>query len=503
MSLWIDSVDGSESRFLPLSADFDVDVCVVGAGITGITTAYLLAKAGKRVCILERDVANCHSTGNTTAKITASHGLFYDYLLNTFSPELAKGYLDANLSAISNIKNIIDEENIECDFEFCDNFVFTNLDSEVAKIKQEVLTVQSLGFNAELVNSVSAPVDCLAAIKFPNQAQFNPLKYVNALLDKFISLGGMIFEHSKVCDVKPEGNFYLCFANDHIVTSKYVVFACAYPFVNVPGFYFLKMYQEASYIIGFRTSAKLFDGMYINSKAPIISLRTALDKNNERIVLLGGSNHKVGTDDDVSKCYSNLENLARSMYPDCEILYRWQTQDCISLDKIPYIGPFSSVWDNVYIATGFKKWGMTSSNVAANIICDSILGRVNKYSFVFKSTRFNPMKNSTEFANMLKQSASSLVLDRMRFPKEVLDSIPCNSAKIVDYSNGKFGIYKDMDGVFHAIKPYCSHLGCQLVWNDLAKTWDCPCHGSRFSFNGSSFYSPSINDLEVFIFRET
>lgn len=499
MSLWF---NGLKSKFEPLSEDLDVDICIVGGGITGITTAYLLAKAGKSVCILERDNICAHATGNTTAKITAQHGLFYNYLLNTFSTDIAKGYLDANLEAISNIKNIIDEENIDCDFEFCDNYVFTNLESDIPKIKQEVLTVNSLGFNAELVNSIEVPVDCLSAIKFPNQAKFNPLKYVNGLLNKFTSLGGMVFEHSLVHDVKQENNFYHSFSNDFCVSSKYIVFACHYPFINVPGLYFLKMYQEASYVIGFKTSANLFDGMYINTQAPIISLRTALDNNNEQIVLLGGSNHKVGTDDDISNSFLNLENLAKNMYPDAQILYRWQTQDCISLDKIPYIGPFSSVWKNSYIATGFKKWGMTTSNVSANIICDSILGNKNKYDFVFTSTRFNPIKNGTEFVNLLKQSVNSLVVDRIKIPNEVLSNIPCNSAKIVDYLDSKVGIYRDTNNILHAIKPFCSHLGCQLSWNDLAKTWDCPCHGSRFTFDGKSLYDPSVNDLKSLILDE-
>lgn len=481
MSLWIDSVNGCKSRFDPLSEDLDVDVCVIGGGITGITTAYLLAKAGKSVCILERDVVASHTTGNTTGKITAQHGIFYDYLLNTFSAEIAKGYLDANLEAISNIKNIIDSENVDCDFEFCDNYVFTNLENEVANIKQEALTIQSLGFNAELVDNVDIPIDCLSA-----------------LLSKFVNLGGMVFEHSKVHDVKPEADFYLSFANDSCVTSKYVVFACHYPFVNVPGFYFLKMYQEASYVIGFKTKEQLFNGMYINTMAPVISLRTAIDNNGERIVLLGGSNHRVGTEEDISNSFFYLESLAKNMYPDCEILYRWQTQDCVSLDKIPYIGPFSSVWENTYIATGFKKWGMTTSNVAANIICDSILGKENKYGFVFSSTRFNPIKNGTEFVNMLKQSVNSLVVDRIKIPDEVLSDIPIGSGKIVDYMDSKVGVYRDNDGKLHAVKPFCSHLGCQLSWNDLEKTWDCPCHGSRFNFNGESLYSPSVNDLDIF-----
>lgn len=493
-SLWLDSVP--DFNFAPLEKDIEVDVCVIGGGITGISTAYELSKAGLKVCILERDHLCHHATGNTTAKITAQHGLFYDYLINTFSHDLAKGYLDANLEAISNIKNIIDTEKIDCDFEVCDNYVFTDLEEEVLKIKHEVLAVNSLGFDANLVDTIPLPVKCLSAIQFPNQAQFNPLKYVMGLVGCIKKNHGLIYENSKVYDVKKEGDSYHIYTKNNVVSSKYVVFACHYPIINAPGFYFLKMYQEASYLIAVETASS-FDGMYINTKAPIMSFRTALTNDKKRVVLIGGSNHKVGTQEDISSCYTVLEDLAKNVFPDAKVLNRWQTQDCISLDKLPYIGEFSSLWKNSFVATGFKKWGMTTSNVAAMIISNFILGKENPYQDVFSSTRFHPLKNGTEFVNMLKQATSSLVMDKFNVPQDTLDSITKNSAKIVEINKTKIGIYKDKDGKFYAIKPVCSHLGCELSWNDLEKTWDCPCHGSRFRFDGKSLYSPSVDDLKL------
>ncbi len=434
--------------------------------------------------------------GNTTGKITSQHGLFYDYLINTFSTDFAKGYLEANENAIHSIKNIIDNENIECDFEFQDNFVYTNLEEEVTKIKHEVLAVNSLGVNAELVNTIDLPIDILSAIKFPNQAQFNPLKYINGLCNCILNNNGEIYENSKVYDVKKSTDGYDIFTKNNTITSKYVVLATHYPIINAPGFYFLKMYQEASYIIGIETKAPLFNGMYINTKSPVASFRTA-NYNGKKIVLIGGSEHKVGSGEDLSNCYKNLENMAKSIYPDCNVLFRWQTQDCISLDKIPYIGEFSSMMPNVYVATGFKKWGMSTSNVAAQIICDKILGKENKYEDIFLSTRFEPIKNGTEFTNMLKQVSTSLVLDKFKIPSETLDSVKKDEGKIIEYEDVKIGIYKDNEGKIYAIKPICSHLGCELSWNNLEKTWDCPCHGSRFSYDGKSLYDPSIKDLEL------
>lgn len=439
--------------------------------------------------------------GNTTAKITSQHGLFYKYLIDTFGKDFAQNYLEANQQAIHNIKDIIDEQNIDCDFEWKDNYVYTDMQEELTSIQDEVASVNSLGFDAKFMKGLSLPFPTLAAIKFPNQAQFNPIKYCKGLCDFIVNNNGKIYENTKVYDVTKNNDFYEIKTKDNIVKAKYVVLATHYPIINNPGFYFLKMYQETSYLIGFTTKAQLFDGMYINTKSPICSLRT-VPYNNTRLVIMGGSEHKTGIHKDLSNCYINLENRANELYPDAQILYRWNTEDCISLDKIPYIGEFSNLMPNMYVATGFKKWGMTTSNVAANIICDKIMGKKNHYEDTFKSTRFNPIKNGTEFVNMLKQTTTSLVLDKFKVPKDTLNSIKENEGRIVEFENTKLGIYRDKEGKYYALKPICSHLGCELAWNNLDKTWDCPCHGSRFSYTGKSLYDPSIKDIELIDIEE-
>ncbi len=203
------------------------------------------------------------------------------------------------------------------------------------------------------------------------------------------------------------------------------------------------MYQEASYIIGVETNSPLFDGMYITTKSPIYSFRTAY-YNDKKILLVGGSSHKVGDKLDLSNCYNDLENVAKSLYSDSKVVFRWNTEDCVSLDKIPYIGEFSNTMPNFYVATGFKKWGMTTSNVAANIICDMILERKNPYSDIFLSTRFKPVKNGTEFVNMLKQVSTSLVIDKFKIPADTLNNIGRDEGKILSVNGSKIGVYKDI-----------------------------------------------------------
>lgn len=279
------------------------------------------------------------------------------------------------------------------------------------------------------------------------------------------------------------------------VKSKYVIIASHYPIINSPGFYFLKMYQSMSYAIAIETNKDIFNGMYINSELPTKSFRNIKD-GDKRLVLIAGSDHKTGEKIDLSNAYKDLEQIAKNMYPDCKVKYKWHTEDCITLDKIPYIGEFSKFMPNVYVATGYKKWGITTSNIAANIIKDKILNIDNKYESIFKATRMEPIKNIKEVENMLKETANSLVINKIKVPKDKISNINKEDAKIIEIDGRKVGIYKDKQGELYAVKPICSHLGCELSFNNLAKTWDCPCHGSRFDYKGNSIYSPSIKNLE-------
>lgn len=423
-SFWIESVKLEKKEFPKLKENENTDVCIIGGGLTGITTAYYLSKAGFKVTLLEKYKICEHVSGNTTGKITSQHDLFYDYLIQSQGKEKAKQYLNANEEAIKSIEEIIKQENIECDFERKDNYVYTLNEDELLKIKKEVEALNSLGFPAKFVQNTDLPFRVLGAIKFPNQAQFNPSKYANGITCVIANSENIsIYEHTKVVDLKSDNAIYKVITESgQEVKAKYIVLATHYPIINVPGYYFLKMYQEISYIIAIETKEPLFDGMYINSEMPTLSFRTA-KQGDKNLVLIGGMGHKTGERKDVSNSFSNLEAIAKRYYPDCEIKYRWCTEDCISLDKIPYIGEFSNLMPNVYVGTGYKKWGMTTSNVAANIIKDKILGRNNPYEDVFTSTRLKPIKNRQELGNMLKEVAVSWTVEKIKIPDEKLHDI--------------------------------------------------------------------------------
>lgn len=335
----------------------------------------------------------------------------------------------------------------------------------------------------------------MGSICFPNQAQFNARKYCLGLANTLPK--NSIFEYSKVVNINKNGNKYKTICdNGYTVTSSHVAITSHYPIINFPGFYFLKMYQDKSYLIAVDTKSELFSGMYISSKDPVTSFRTAL-LNGKRLLLVGGSGHKTGdTNIDISSCYKNLEEYVKTIYPNSETIYRWSTEDCVTLDKIPYIGQFSSFWPNVYVATGFKKWGITTSFVSANIIFHEIINNPLDDSKIYKATRFGPLKNKSETINILKQTNSSLIVNKVKKPTQNINDLKVGDGGIVSYNGEKIGVYKKTDNEIIAVKPYCTHLGCELSWNQLEKTWDCPCHGSRFDYNGNLLTEPSKKNLK-------
>jgi glycine/D-amino acid oxidase-like deaminating enzyme/nitrite reductase/ring-hydroxylating ferredoxin subunit len=492
-SFWEEEIK-KHQEFESVKNNIDVSVCIIGGGLTGLSTAYYLSKKVS-VAVVEKDRICSHTSGKTTGKITSQHGLFYEYLINSENKEFAKKYLKANEKAIDNIENIIKESQGECDFEREDAYVFTMQETKVDQIKNEQASVDKIDKEkSEFVKQVLLPLEIAGAIKFRNQAKFHPVKYGYILANSIMNNNGRVFENSKVTDIKRENGKYIVSVNRNKIIADYVVIATRYPIVNVPGYHFLKMYQSTSYAVMADVKKELFNGMYISTEVPNISFRTV--KDGERKLLLAvGFDYKTGKED-LKDGYQRLETVIRKMYPDAEILYKWSAEDCISLDKIPYIGEISVMKPNMYIATGFNKWGITSSNIAANIITDDILGNENEYKDIFKSTRLQPIKNRQEVGNMLKEVNKSLIASRFKITKNELKDIKIGEGKIVNINNTKVGVYKSQTGEVFKIRPYCAHLGCELYFNNIDKTWECPCHGSKFSYDGKLIEVPSNKDLK-------
>ena len=498
-SLWIETTK-NKSNFKTLNGNEETEICVIGGGLFGLTTAYYLTKCGKKVIVLEKGEIGSKVSGNTTGKITSQHDLFYAHLIDDYGEDYAKKYLEANEKAIQNIKQIIKEEQIDCDFSMQKSYVYTTKEDEVLEIQKEVEAVNKLGKNAKFVDKIDLPIKIKGAIEFEGQAQFHPRKYMLGLANS-IEKQNKIYQYTTVTDVEKNGEKYKVYTDKGSVEAKYIVMASHFPIINMPGFYFVKMYQSTSYLIAVEVKSQLPQGMYINVKEPMYSFRTA-NYNGKEILLIGGVGNKTGEPIEDNSHYKKLEKKAREMYPDCKILYRWNTRDCISLDKIPYIGEFSNLMKNVYVGTGFKKWGMTSTNVAANIVTDKIMGNKNKYEEIFTATRMKPIKNRWEVENMLKQTVNSIALNKFKIEPYNIEQIKNDNAAIIEINGDNIGVYKDVHGEIYAVKPNCSHLGCLLSWNNLDKTWDCPCHGSRFDYMGRNIYEPAIKNLEKIVYKK-
>lgn len=494
-SIWDNDIN-LNNKFKILNKNISTEVCIIGGGITGISIGYELFKKNIDFVILEKDKV-CSKTSNfSSAKITSQHGIIYNELANKYGMDFAKAYLEANNRAVQNIKEIIDRENIKCDFKYEDAYVFTQNVSDVDVLKNEFKTLNDMKFeDAKLLEGIDININACCAIKFKKQASFNPVKYTLSLANIIYQKRENIYDNVCVNGIKEKDNNYVVYTDKGTVTAKYIVIATHFPIKDVPGFYFLKMYQDTSYIIAVDIGDNKFDGMYINYEDPTISLR-ALEQNNKTILLIGGDNTKTG-DANTKDKYAKLEALANKLYPDGKIICRWNTQDCITLDKVPYIGRFSRYMPNILIATGFNKWGISTSNVAANIITDIILNKPNEYAKVFKATRYKLIKNIKQVYYIANQTVQSMIINKFKIKKENIEAIPNGVGKIIKVNNKKLGVYKDLNGEVYTVNPYCSHLKCLLTFNSLDKTWDCPCHGSRFDIYGKVINSPASKELKI------
>lgn len=341
-SIWDDCLN-KVPKYNKLKKDIKTDVCIIGGGITGVSTGYYLFKNNIDFVLLEKNKICNGITKYSTAKITSQHNLIYSDIIKKYGINYAKQYLNANNIALNNIKEIITSEKIDCDFKSQDSYVFTQDMSYIQNINEEYKALTKLGFkDVELLNKVNIPLNTQYALKFKNQAKFNPKKYTLALAN---IIKDKLYENCHVLKITKKGNSYKIFtSNGNIICNK-VIITTHFPIKDIPGFHFLKMYQETSYVIAVDIKDNEFNGMYINVENPTISLRS-LKYKEHNILLISGNNIKTGDVVEENK-YAFLEKIALQMYPDSSVLKKWNTQDCITLDKIPYIGNFSYFYPNV------------------------------------------------------------------------------------------------------------------------------------------------------------
>ncbi|MDU2664576.1 MAG: FAD-dependent oxidoreductase, partial [Clostridium perfringens] len=417
------------------------------------------------------------NTKNTTAKITSQHDLIYSKLITEFGEEKARQYAKANELAIKKYKKIIENRRIECDFEEKPSYVYSL--NEVEVLKEEAEAAKKLGIDAEFVQEANLPFKINGALKFNNQAQFNPLKFLKDISNELV-----IYENTRALEIKEN----LVVTSGGNITAKNIVVATHYPIMNAPGYYFMKMHQERSYVLALENKSEI-DGMYIDLNKEGYSFRTY-----NNLLLLGGISHRTGENEEGGS-YDELRKVAKRLYPKAKEKYHWSAQDCMTIDGIPYIGRYSSETPNIYVATGFNKWGMTSSMVSAMIISDMILEKENDFSEIFSPRRFDLSLSINNIANDLIETAKNFIAQKVYIPSSEIEHIKNGHGGIIEYNGEKVGVYKNKEGKEFFVSTKCTHLGCQLSWNADELTWDCPCHGSRFDYKGRLIGSPATKDL--------
>lgn len=468
-SIWSREVEIPKRE--PLNGDKEVFAVVIGAGMTGILAAYYLQQQGLEVIILEAGRIAGGQTKNTTAKITSQHGLCYAKLLKRLGDELAGIYVDANEGAIEEYERLIKKKEIKCHFERISSYIYSTESEE--QLKQEAIAAQRLGIKAEFVSETELPFKIKGAVCFRNQAQFHPLEFIREIAENLT-----IYEHTKVLSVKKD----VVYTDRGKVRAEHIVFATHYPIMNVPGLYFARQHQERSYVIALSTHKSL-KGMYRSIDEGGLSVRSE-----EGILLLGGGVHRTGKSE--AKAYQYLRAVAKKYFPEDKEITNWSAQDCMPHDEIPFIGRYSMFRKNWYVATGFQKWGMTSSMIAALLICDQICGRENPYEKLFKPQRLHLWAFSA-FVRDLGESIIGWGKGAFHLPVCTEKTLSPGEAGIVRKKWKKYACFRDEKGVLHKISAKCPHMGCELTWNACEVSWDCPCHGSRFDADGKLLDNPA------------
>ncbi len=492
-SLWIESTP--DTSYAALADGLEVDVTVVGGGIAGITAALLLKRAGKSVALLDSKRILHGATGYTTAKVTAAHNIVYTTVAKKFGEEGARLYASANDAALEFIARLVEELQIECQFERKANYVYCESPDERSQVEQEVEAARSAGLAAKLVENTALPYPVECAFRLDNQAQFHPRKYLLPLAESVADDGSHVLELTRVLDVT--GSDRLRVETDRgTVVARDVILASHLPFLD-RGFFFAKAHPERSYAVAARIRSEQDpDGMYINISQPTRSVRTAYDEDG-LLLLLGGEGHKPGGEPDTEARYRALEEFGRRHWQTESFPYRWSTQDYSPLDGVPYIGRLTRRSDHVYAATGFKKWGMTNGTAAAMIVSDLILGRDNRWAKLFDAKRVKPLASASRFIKENAAVAKHFFGDRLNGGEPVdLDRLAPGDGRLLSLGGRKTAAYRDEQGQLHTLSPVCTHMGCHVSWNPGERSWDCPCHGSRFAGEGTVIEGPATRDLE-------
>lgn len=506
-SLWIENIKMQKNYKIPKfpklkKNNLYYDVVIIGGGIFGCTTAYLLKSIGKKVALIEGSDIGNGCTGFSTAKLTSQHGPIYTLLNKIYDNKTAQLYYHMNENAIDLVKNIDQKLKLDCEFEYRTHTIWTSDEKKIDIIKKEYETCNNLGIyckllkKTDLTKELPYSIEPKIGITFFNQAQFNAYKYCIELCRYINSDGCKVYENSMVNDISNNSPHEIKLENDIIINSKFVVLATHIPILD-KSLHFSLLEPTRSHCIAARldnyNGKNKLHNMFINIDIPLRSLRT---NDNDNIIVVAGETFKQGDETDTNKYYLNLEKWIKQHFNIKEIVTKWSAMDYFSSDILPYIGYLDNKSNSIFIATGFNKWGLTNGVAASQIVTDLIQNKKNPYYYMIDSCRINKKQINgliQENLHTIKHFVgdkikNSIILDD-------INSLKIDDGGIVKIGNKKVGVYLDKKNKYHIIEPICTHLYCDLVFNKGDKVWDCPCHGSRFDVDGKVLHGPACKPL--------
>lgn len=475
--------------FPELSGELEVDVAIVGGGIVGVSAARMLKDAGMTVAVVEARRVGQGVSGKATAKVTSQHGIIYQTLAKTFGEDGARLYAEAQETGLKRIVELCRVHGLDADIETLPAYVYTMEQARVEEIEAEVEIARRLGLPASLTRDTGLPFEVTAAMRWDDQAQFHPIKYIAGLAETIPGGGSHVFENSRVTDWDPQR----VVTGRGAVRARHVVMATNLPLGQV-GLYYSTNHPMAEPVIA-APIGRIPKGFHKNVEQPGRSIRTH-EHGSRTYAVCAGPHFKPGHREDEQKHLAELEQWLRENFEAGPVEYRWINEDYSPVDGAPFIGWSSSTTDGYLVATGFAAWGFTNGMAAGMIITDLVAGRENPWLDVFDATRVKPLAGAKEFVKENLHVAKELIGGYVSSKPKSYDDLAPGDAAILKIDGHDVGAFRDAEGRVHAVSAVCTHMGCLLGWNANDRTWDCPCHGSRFALGGEVISGPAVTPLE-------
>lgn len=486
-SYWFDNKQ--LKHYEKLNHDEHVHTLIIGGGLSGLTTAYYLSAATGNIAIIEADRIGYGTSGRNSGKVTVQHGCIYQKLIKKHGLKAAQAYYKAQKEAVESIASIIEEHHIACHAVRKDAVLYTNDDTKVARLQDEYQACLDIGIPCEFLEQNGTPIAWKAAIRVSDQLGYDPYAYLLGLSDCLDQEGIAIYEHSPATAIEKDGSGYRVSVNHHFIYAQNIVSATMTPLLDGFSFIYAKSYPSVSHIAIIPVQHSLSNQMLYSIDDPMASYHDI----NSDTLLCGGYEHPCAKTDQ-KQLDSWLLSLQKTWK--CSAAQTvWDSQDLMSFDHLPFIGPLSKRYPNFFIACGFSKWGNTNANVAAKLICAELLKKDNEYAALFDPSRKQPFFQAQCFHMNIKTAFHFI---QSQFPD--ISDLSCKpqEGKVVSIGGKLYGMYLDDHEELYLVDIRCPHLGCICSFNEVDHTWDCPCHGSRFSYDGSIIKGPAQSPLSEY-----